>query len=118
MNDLKIFQDKKNEMNTFSFYYHEAPESFKTYYFISNKGENGPLFTEHKQTSFYLLIKGNVSQNLKDEIVHDLSTNEYILKAYTIPLSSIPNIGNFFVDMEMSLSEMLKEKQKANIPKT
>ena len=41
MNDLKIFQDKKNELNTFSLYYYDEPHTFKTYYFISNNGEKG-----------------------------------------------------------------------------
>ena len=110
MNNLKIFQDKKNELNTFSFYYDEVPETFKTYFFISNTGSNGALFTEHKQTNFFLLIKGNVSQELKKEIMHALFTNEYVLKAYSIPLSSINNIENFFSDMEMALMEMVRGK--------
>lgn len=111
MNELKIFQDKKNELNSFPFYYHEDPDTFKTYFFISNMGSKGPLFAEHKQTNFFLLIKGNVSPTYKDELIHALFTNEYVLKVHTIPLSSIANIDNFFSDMEMELMEMFKNKQ-------
>jgi hypothetical protein len=111
MNDMRIFQDKKNEMNAISFYYDEIPETFKIYYFISNTGSNGPLFPEHKQTNFFLLIKGNVSQSLKESIIHDLFTNEYVLKAYSIQLSSIKNIENFFSDMELELMDMFRSKK-------
>ena len=111
MNDLKIFQDKKSEFNTFSFYYYDNPQTFKTNFFISNMGEKGPLFPEYKQTNFFLLIKGNVPKALNDEIMHDLSVNEYVLKVHSIPLSSIKNIDNFFSDMELDMIEMLKKKK-------
>ncbi len=111
MEDLKIFQDKKNEINTFSLYYYNEPNTFKSYFFISNMGEKGPLFIEHRQTNFLLLIKGNVSQTLKDEISHDLFTNEYVLKVHSIPISTIKNIDNFLSDMELDMMEMLKKKK-------
>jgi len=111
MNDLKIFQDKKNEINSFSFFYYDDPQTFKTYFFISNMGEKGSLFPEHKQTNFFLLIKGNMQQALNDELMRNLFTNEYILKAHSIELSSIKNIDNFFSDMELDMMEMLKKKK-------
>jgi len=111
MNDLKIFQDKKNAMNTFSFYYDDVPDTFKSYFFITNMGSNGPLFPEHKQTNFFLLIKGNVTEDLRKEITHVLFTNEYVLKVHSIALSSIANIENFFSDLEMELMEMFKSKK-------
>lgn len=117
MDDLKIFQDKKNEFNSFSFFYYDDPNTFKTYFFISNMGEKGPLFTEHKQTNFFLLIKGNVTQKLKDDLIHDLFANEYVLKVHFIPLSTVKNIDNFFSDMELSMIEMSKKNKviKGNI---
>jgi hypothetical protein len=116
MNDLKIFQDKRNDSNIFSFYYYDSPQTFKTYFFISNMGEKGPLFPEHKQTNFFLLIKGNVSKALNDEIMRNLFVNEYVLKVHSIPLSSIKNIDNFFSDMELDMMEMQKrEKDLKNI---
>ncbi|HOT88984.1 MAG TPA: IPExxxVDY family protein, partial [Bacteroidales bacterium] len=51
MDDLKIFQDKKNENNFFSFYYYDDINTFKTYFFISNSGQKGLLFPEYKQTN-------------------------------------------------------------------
>jgi len=112
MDDLKIYQDKKNEYNTFSFYYYDDPHTFKTYFFISNIGEKGPLFLEHKQTNFFLLIKGNVSKELNEEFMHKLFANDYVLNVHAIPLSSIKNIDNFFSDMELDMIEMFKKKKE------
>lgn len=109
--DLKIFQDRKKEFNTFSFYYYNAPETFKTYYFISNSGENGPLFPEYKQINFFFLIKGNVTKNLEKEITKALADNEYIMKTYPVSLTSVKESENFFLDMEMSMIDMLKKKK-------
>ena len=111
MSDLKIFQDKKNEINTFSFFYYDDPQTFKSYFFISNIGEKGALFPEHKQTNFFLLIKGNVPQALNDELMRSLNANEYVLTAHSIALLSIKNIDNFFNDMEIDMMEMLKKKK-------
>ena len=113
MDDLKIFQDKKNEFNTFSLYYYDEPNTFKSYFFFSNMGEKGPLFAEHRQTNYFLLIKGNVSQILNEEITDSLSTNEYILKAHPIPISTIKNIYNFLSDMELDIMEMHKKEKKS-----
>jgi hypothetical protein len=112
MDDLKIFQDKKNESNTFSFYYYDDPHTYKTYFFISNMGANGFLFPEHKQTNFFLLIKGNVTVELKEELIQSLFSNPYILNVHSIPLSSIKNIDNFFSDMELDMLEMLKKNKE------
>ncbi len=110
MNDLKIFQDKKNELNIFSLYYYDEPHTFKTYYFISNNGEKGSLFAEHKQTNYFLLIKGNINTELRNEIVKSIYTIVNVLTVHHIPLSTIKNMENFFSDLEIDMMEMLKEK--------
>jgi hypothetical protein len=115
MSDLKIFQDKKNEFNFFSLYYYDEPHTFKTYYFISNNGEKGSLFAEHKQTNYFLLIKGNVSPALRNEIVKDIYTIVNVLTVHHIPISIIKNAENFFSDLELDMMEMLKEKNAPNI---
>jgi len=115
MEDLKIFQDKKNEYNTFSLYYYDEPNTFKSYFFISNMSEKGPLFAEYRQTNYFLLIKGNVSKTLIDEITNNLFTNEYVLKAHLIPISTIKNIDNFLSDMELDMMEMRKKKRTLDL---
>lgn len=114
MDDLKIFQDKKNENNFFSFYYFDDPLTFKTFYFISNMGSNGLLFPEKKQTNFFLLIKGNVSPELRNDIILKLNENSYVLNTHAISISSIKNIDNFFSDMELDMMEMNKKNNSPN----
>jgi hypothetical protein len=111
LDDLKILNDKKNETQLHSFYYFDEPQTFKTYYFITNLGEQGVLFSEHKQTNFFLLIKGNVSPELKSEIVKQIYTIPIVLTVHTIPLSTIKNIDNFLSDMEMHMLEIQKKEK-------
>ena len=112
MEDLKIFQDKKNEFNTFSLFFYEEPHKYKTYYLISNSGEKGLLFPEHKQTNYFLLIKGNITSEKKIELVKNIYTIVNILTVHTISLSTIKNIDNFFSDLELFMLEMSKKKKE------
>ncbi|MFA5781145.1 MAG: IPExxxVDY family protein [Bacteroidales bacterium] len=109
MDDLKIFQDKKNNFNTFPLFYYDDPHAFKTYYCISNMGEKGLLFPEHKQTNYFMLIKGNMSPELRSEIIHKLYTIVNVLTVHSIALSSIKNTNNFFFDLELDMLEILKK---------
>ena len=112
MVDLRIFQDKKNEFNTFSMFYYDFPETFKTYYLIANNGEKGPLFPEHKQTEYFILIKGNVTEEQQNELVRSLYTIVNVLTVHSISLSSIKNIENFFSDLELHMLEISKKNKK------
>lgn len=111
LDNLKIFNDKKGEFQEYSLYYYNEPQSFKTYYFIANQGEQGVLFPEHKQTNFFLLVKGNVSQALKNETVKQIYTISVVLTAHSIPLSSVKNIDNFLSDLELHMLEIQKKEK-------
>ena len=112
MDDLRIFQDKKNNFNTFPLFYYDDPHAFKTYYLISNTGEKGLLFPEHKQTNYFMLIKGNISPELKSEIINKLFTLVNVLTVHSITLSSIKNADNFFSDLELDMLEILKKDRE------
>lgn len=117
LDDLKIFNDKKNEFQEHSLYYYNEPQTFKTYYFIINPGEQRMLFPEHRQTNFFLLIKGNVSEAMKNEIVKNIYTIGIVLTVHSIPLSSIKNIDNFLSDLELHMLEIQKKRKKKNTDK-
>lgn len=112
LDDLKIFNDKKNEFQEHSLFYYHEPQTFKTYYFITNMGEKGMLFPEYRQTNFFLLLKGNVSDALKNEIVKNIYTIGIVLTVHTIPLSSIKNIDNFLSDLELHMLEIQKKAKE------
>ncbi|NTW32892.1 MAG: IPExxxVDY family protein [Bacteroidetes bacterium] len=112
MDDLKIFQDKKNEFNSFSMFYYEEPNTFKTYYLISNTGEKGLLFPEHRQTNYFLLIKGNITSEINAEIIRNIANIINVLTVHSILLSTIKNVDNFFSDMELFMLELLMKKKE------
>jgi hypothetical protein len=112
LEDLRIFNDKKNEFQEHSLFYYDEPQTFKTYFFITNTGEKGNLFPEQRQTNFFLLIKGNVSEALRTDIVKSIYTIGIVLTVHGIPLLSIKNIDNFLSDLELHMLE-LQKKEKA-----
>lgn len=109
--DLRSFNDKKNESQEHSLYYSSEPQSFKSYFFITNHGEQGMLFQEHRQTNYFLLIKGNVSPAMKNEIVKEIYTIGIVLTVHNIPLSTIKNIDNFLSDLELHMLEIQKKEK-------
>lgn len=115
LDDLRIFNDKKREFQMHSLYFYNEPQTFKTYYFITNLGEQGVLFPEHRQTNFFLLIKGNVSEILKTEMVKNIYTISIVLTAHGVHLSSIKNIDNFLSDLELHMLEIQKKTKEKKI---
>lgn len=111
LEDLKIFNDKKNEFQKHALFYYNEPQTFKTFYFFANQGEQGLLFPEQRQTNYFFLIKGNVNQNLKTEMVKSIYTIDIILTAHHIPLTSVKNTDNFLSDLEMHMLELQKKEK-------
>jgi hypothetical protein len=109
MDDLKIIQDKKNKLTSFSLFYYNDPNTFKSYYCISNISDEGPLFIEHKQTNYFLLIKGKVNLDLRNEIIKNINAITNVLNVHQVQLSSIKNIDNFFSDIELHIMEINKK---------
>lgn len=116
LDNLKVFNDRKGETQEYSLYHYNEPQTFKTYYFIANQGEQGLLFPEQRQTNFFLLIKGNVSEEMKTEIVKQIYTIGIILTVHSIPLSSVKNVDNFLSDLELHMLEIQK-KEKERVKK-
>ncbi|HNW97183.1 MAG TPA: IPExxxVDY family protein [Bacteroidales bacterium] len=112
MDNLKVFNDKKNELQEFSLYYFDEPQTFKSYYFITNLGEQGFLFPEYKQMNFFLLIKGNVTEAIKNEMVKDIYSLGIVLTVHTITLSTIKSINNFFSDLELHMLDIGKKTKE------
>ena len=115
MDDLKIFQDKKNEFNKFSMFYYEDVNTFKNYYFISNTGENGLLFPELKQINYLMFLKGNISSEMKKELIQNISSIVNVLTIYPISLSLIKNIDNFLLDIELHMLEVTKKDKESKV---
>jgi len=104
--DLRAFNDKLNEMHSYSLFCYEHPETFKTYYFIGNKNEKTFLIPEHKQTHYFLLIKGTSSPSMISEAITSIKKIKNVLTAYSIDLASLKNFDLILSDLELHMMEV------------
>ncbi len=76
--DYEIFNGKRMEKLTFSFYRYKNEEDDR-YFLISNKGKPGVLIPEQKQIDYFLMIKENVKRINEAELLNKLKNVQVIL---------------------------------------
>jgi hypothetical protein len=79
--DYEIFNGKRMEKVSFSFYRYETEEDDQ-YYLFSNKGKLGLLIPEQKQIDFYLMIKEQVKRMNEIELINRLKEVQVILGVF------------------------------------
>lgn len=112
MNDLRVFNDKLNETYTYPLFCYEHSETFKTYYFIGNKNEKTFLIPEHKQTHYFLLVKGLSSPSFLTEITSSIKNIKNVLTAHTINVPSLKNFDLVLSDLELHMMEINMNQTK------
>lgn len=110
--DLRTFNDKLNEMHTYPLFCYDHPETFKTYYFIGNKNEKTFLIPEHKQTHYFLLIKGISTSTFVSEVISSIKNIKNILTAHTINFSSLKNFELILSDLELHMMDINMNQEK------
>jgi hypothetical protein len=112
MNDLRVFNDKLNETHTYPLFFYEHPDTFKTYYFIGNKNEKTFLIPEHKQTHYFLLVKGVSTPSFLTETTMSIKNIKNVLTAHTINLSLLKNFELILSDLELHMMEISMNQTK------
>ncbi|MEJ6737273.1 MAG: IPExxxVDY family protein [Flavobacteriales bacterium] len=80
--DLEIYQ--KDTLNTYSFYEFIDADNYLEYYLISNRGDNGFLIPEQKKVDFFLMAKGNISDNHTKDVICKINTLSLVLTSFSI----------------------------------
>ncbi len=80
-NDLEIFNGKRMEKVSFSFYRYKTDEEDR-YYLISNKSKQGFLIPEQKQIDYFLLIRENVKRIDEAGFVNRLKDLKVVLGVF------------------------------------
>lgn len=111
MTDLRAFNDKLNEMLTYPLYYFEQPDSFKSWYFFGNYNEKAFLIQEHKQTHFFILVKGSLSAEFLSEINLSVRKVKNILAVHAISINLIKNMDLILSDLELHMMEISKKTE-------
>ena len=90
--DLEISQ--KEEIKAFSFYEFVDEDNYLEYYLISNLSSSGYLIPEQKKVDFFLMLKGNISIDLKDDIICKINSLSLVLTSFNLDPNQLKSKQN------------------------
>jgi len=90
--DLEI--SKKGTANAHSFYEYIDEDNYLEYYLISNRGDNGFLVPEQKSVDFFLIAKGNISDNHTKDIICKINSLSLVLTSFSIDSNQLKSKQN------------------------
>jgi hypothetical protein len=79
--DLEI---NKRTTDKHSFYEYIDEDNYLEYYLMSNRGDNGYLIPEHKKVDFFFMIKGNISEQLGEDLIIKINSLSLVLTSFKI----------------------------------
>ncbi len=92
--DIPVAAKKKSVM-LFSAYHSRDEETFTDFYIIANKCATGMLAPEQKKSDFFLMVKGNVTDEEKQEVMRLLKEINFVLAAYEVKPDSLRSKQHF-----------------------
>ena len=91
--DYTIFNGKRMEQVTFSFYRYHTDEDDQ-YYLLSNKGKQGLLIPEQNQNDYFFIIRENVKRINQVELTNRLKELNIILGTYKMDPKNLKSREN------------------------
>lgn len=82
------------ELKSYTFNVFENRQEPNDYYLISNKSEKGFLIPEEKKCDYFLIVKGNLSEDEEQSIVKKLNNCKNVLTSYPIEASELKSKNN------------------------
>ncbi len=92
-NDYEIFNGKRMEQISFSFYQYLTEED-DHYYLLANKGRQGLLIPEQKQIDYFFLIRENVKRINQPELINRLKELKIILGTFKMDPKNLKSREN------------------------
>ena len=90
--DLEI--SKKDKISAFSFYEFIDDANYLEYYLISNRGNGGHIIPEQKTMDFFLMIKGNISDNHTKECIANINSLSLVLTSFNVDPNQLKSKQN------------------------
>lgn len=90
--DLEI--NKKDKISAFSFYEFIDDANYLEYYLISNRGNSGYIIPEQKYMDFFLMIKGNISDNHTKECIAQINSLSLVLTSFSLDPNKLKSKQN------------------------
>jgi len=92
-NDYEIFNGKRMEHISFSFYRYLTEEE-DHYYLLANKGRQGLLIPEQKQIDYFFIIRENVKRINQPELMNRLKDLKIVLGIFKIDPKNLKSREN------------------------
>lgn len=92
-NDYEIFNGKRMENISFSFYRYITNEE-DHYYLLSNKGRQGLLIPEQKQIDYFFMIRENVKRIQLPELINRLKELNVVLGTFKMDPKNLKSREN------------------------
>jgi hypothetical protein len=92
--DIVIRDRKKTGPDHFSVYEYQDEEMFTDFFIIVNRSGTSLLVPEQKQADYLLLIRGNMSEEEKKEMIRNVKEVQGVLTAFDIEPESLRSKGN------------------------
>ncbi len=90
--DLEI--SKKDTVSSFSFYEFIDETNYLEYYLISNRGNSGHIIPEQKSMDFFLMIKGNISDNHTKDCIAKINSLSLVLTSFNVDPNQLKSKQN------------------------
>ena len=90
--DLEI--SKKDTVSSFSFYEFIDETNYLEYYLISNRGNSGHIIPEQKSMDFFLMIKGNISDNHTKYCIAKINSLSLVLTSFNVDPNQLKSKQN------------------------
>ncbi len=82
--DLTRVEDYIIDEAHYSFYEYIDDANYLEHYFFANRGSGGFLIPEQKKVDYFLLSKGNISDDLTNEFICKINSVSVVLTSFKI----------------------------------
>ncbi|HEY6161252.1 MAG TPA: IPExxxVDY family protein [Bacteroidia bacterium] len=92
--NIVLKERKKTEADSFSVYEYQDEEMFTDFFIIVNRSGTALLVPEHRQADYLLLVRGNMSEDEKKDLIKNIKEIPNILTAFDIDPESLKSKQN------------------------
>ncbi len=100
------------EIFYFPLYYFDDKENYMSYYFISNRSEDGVLMNEWKNFDYLLITKSKLSDTKQKTIFIDIKKITGVLAVSQLQTINKNEVGVLLSEIELYVMEYLKQSKK------
>ncbi len=109
LKDFPFYNPKTESLLSYAFFYYFNPDTQLAYYMVSNFNPESKLFSELSSIDYFILVQGRFTEIMKKEHLKEMKKINGVLTAYNVDYSKLKDFDNFLEDLELHITEILKE---------